>query len=70
MTNFGEYLSQIKPIPGFDSEKWLRKVRVEIQREQEGMTDEQIREHLRQVVDEDIRWRAERAKAESANTDS
>ena len=67
MTTFGEYLSQIKPIPGFDSEKWLRKRRAEIQRENEGMTDEQIREHLRQVVEEDIRWRAERAKAESTD---
>ena len=37
-------LSQIKPIPGFDSEKWLRKRRAEIRRETEGMTDEQIRE--------------------------
>ena len=39
MTTFGKYLSQIKPIPGFDSEKWLRKRRAEIQRENEGMTD-------------------------------
>ena len=31
MTTFSEYLSQIKPIPGFDSEKWLREARAEIQ---------------------------------------
>jgi len=67
MTNFGEYLSQIKPIPGFDSEKWLRKRRAEIQQETAGMTHEQIREHLRQVVEEDTRWRKERARAESAD---
>jgi len=57
--------SQIKPIPGFDSKKWLRKRRAEIQRETEGMTDEQIRENLRQAVERDIRWRAERAKEEA-----
>jgi len=59
--------SQIKPIPGFDSKKWLRKARAEIKRETEGMTDEQIRERLRRIVEEDIRWRAERTKAESTN---
>jgi len=67
MTTFGEYLSQIKPIPGFDSEKWRRKRHAEMQREQAGMTDEQLREHLRRIVDEDIRWRTELAKAESAD---
>ena len=56
--------SQIKPIPGFDSEKWLREARAEIQRETEGMTPEQRREHQRQIVEEDIRWRAERAKGD------
>ena len=63
-------LSQIKPIPGFDSRKWLRNARAEIRRETEGMTDEQIRERLRQIVDEDIRWRAERAIAETVDSDS
>jgi len=62
--------SQIKPIPGFDSKKWLRKRRAQIQRETAGMTDEQIRERQRQIVEEDIRWRAERTKAETAGTDS
>ena len=60
-------LSQIKPIPGFDSEKWRKKRHAEIRRETEGMTNEQIRERLRQVVEEDRRWREERAKTESAD---
>jgi hypothetical protein len=58
-------LSQIKPIPGFDSKKWLRKVRAEIQRETEGMTDEQIRERQRQAAERADQRRAEREKAES-----
>jgi hypothetical protein len=71
MTTFGEYLSQIKPIPGFDSEKWLRKRRAEIQRENEGLTNEQILEReLRageEFQEEIKRRRAEFAKAESAD---
>jgi hypothetical protein len=55
--------SQIKPIPGFDSQKWLRKVRAEMQRENEGMTNEQIIERERQAAEREIRRRAERAKA-------
>jgi hypothetical protein len=70
MTNFGEYLSQIKPIPGFDSKKWLRKRHAEMRRETEGMTDEQIRERELQAAERADQRRAERAKAESANTDS
>jgi hypothetical protein len=71
MTNFGEYLSQIKPIPGFDSEKWLRKRRAEIQRENEGLTNEQIRERTRRASEEFqeeiTRRRAELAAGEYAN---
>jgi hypothetical protein len=59
--------SQIKPIPGFDSQKWLRKVRAEMQRENEGMTGEQIRERERQAAEREVKRRAERAKTESAN---
>ena len=62
MTTFGKYLSQIKPIPGFDSEKWLRKRHAEMRRETEGMTEEQIRERELQIVEEDRLRRAERAK--------
>ena len=50
-------LSQIKPIPGFDSQKWLRKVRAQIQRENEGLTREQIRERELQASE---RMRKER----------
>ena len=70
MTNFSEYLSQIKPIPGFDSKKWLRKRHAEMRRETEGMTDEQRREHLRQVVERDRVRRAERAKVQSADAEN
>ena len=67
MTTFGEYLSQIKPIPGFDSEKWLRETRAEIQRETEGMTPEQRREYFRQAGERADQRRAERTKAESTS---
>ena len=70
MTNFGEYLSQIKPIPGFDSKKWIRKVHAEMHRENAGMTDEQIRERELQAAERADQRRAERAKAESANTEN
>jgi hypothetical protein len=64
MTKFD--LSQIKPIPGFDSQKWLRKRHAEMQRETVGMTKEQIRERELRTVEEDERWREELTKAESA----
>jgi hypothetical protein len=67
MTKFGEYLAQIKPIPGFDSKKWLRKRHAEIHRENEGLTDEQIRERLRQGLEEFVRRRTEQAQAEPAD---
>jgi hypothetical protein len=67
MTTFGDYLSQIKPIPGFDSKKWIRKRHAEIQRETEGMTDEQIRERHRQAAERADQRRAEREKTESAD---
>jgi len=74
MTNFGEYLSQIKPIPGFDSKKWIRKVHAEMHRENAGMTDEQIREREMQASEQMRREReqywAERAKAETVGTES
>jgi len=70
MTNFGEYLSQIKPIPGFDSKKWIRKVHAEMHRENAGMTDEQIRERELQAAERADQRRAERAKAESVGTES
>jgi len=64
MTTFD--LSQIKPIPGFDSLKWKREVQAKIYEETKDMTREQIRERRQQAVERDIRWRAERAQAESA----
>ena len=65
-------LSQIKPIPGFDSQKWLRKVRAQIQRENEGLTREQIRERELQASErmrkEREQYWAEQAKlAKSGN---
>jgi len=63
MTNFD--LSQIKPIPGFDSLKWKREVQAEIYEETKHMTSMEACEYFRQAVERDKRWRAERAKAES-----
>jgi hypothetical protein len=59
--------SQIKPIPGFDSQKWLRKRHAEMMRETAGMTSEQIIERELQIVEEDRLRREERTKAESAD---
>jgi len=47
MTKFD--LSQIKPIPGFDSLKWKREVQAEIYEETKHMTPEQRREYFRQA---------------------
>jgi len=52
-------LSQIKPIPGFDSLKWKREIQEKIYEETKHMTPEQRRERERQAVERDIRWRAE-----------
>jgi len=73
MTTFGEYLAQIKPIPGFDSEKWLRKTRAQIRRETAGMTAEQIRERENQASERMDKYReqywAEQAKLAEAGND-
>ena len=63
---FAKALAEIKPIPGFDSAKWLRKVRRDIQRKTEGMTDEEVRAYFNQAGERDIQRRAEREKAEKA----
>jgi len=51
-SEFKKALADIKPIPGFDSQKWLRKVRARIRRETEGMTDEEVREYFRKGSEE------------------
>jgi hypothetical protein len=65
-------LSQITPIPGFDSLQWLHEVQTEIHRETEGMTDAEIREYYRksseQLRKEREQYWAEQAKAESADS--
>ena len=61
---FQKALDEIKPIPGFDSAKWLRKVRRDIQRETEGMTAEEVRAFFNQALERDNQRRAEREKAE------
>jgi len=45
-------------IPGFDVLKWKQENQARIRRETEGMTREQVRERLRQAVEEDKLWRA------------
>jgi hypothetical protein len=47
MTTFD--LSQIKPIPGFDSLKWKQEVQEKIYEATKHMTPEQRREHTRQA---------------------
>jgi len=58
-------LSQIKPIPGFDSLKWKQKVHAQILRETKGMTNEQIRERRRKIS-EKLRQEREQYWAEQA----
>ena len=65
---FKKYLSEIKPIPGFDSTKWLRKVRRDIQRRTEGMTDEEVRNYFNQAPERYEKSKAEREKAEKAQS--
>jgi len=50
MTKFD--LSHPQPIPGFDSMKWLRKVRAQIYKETKDMTPEQRRERTRRASEE------------------
>ena len=63
MTKFD--LSQIKPIPGFDSLKWKREVQAEIYEETKHMTPEEQRKSLRQMLEHDERWREAYAKADA-----
>ena len=72
---FKKVLSEIKPIPGFVSKKWLRKRHAQIRRETEGMTDEQIRERELQASERmrkerEQYWAEQAALAETASTDS
>jgi len=50
-------------IPDFDVLKWKRENQARILRETEGMTNEQIRERRRQVVERDKQWRTGYAKS-------
>ena len=72
---FNKVLSEIKPIPGFDSQKWLRKRHAEMQRETEGMTDEEVCEYFRLASERaELRRKAHArrhaALAETASTDN
>jgi len=52
-----------EPIPGFDVVKWKREVHAQIQRETEGMTEEEVLEYFRKGSEESQKRRAEyRAK--------
>ena len=63
---FQKVLDEIKPIPGFDSAKWLRKVRRDIQRKTEGMTDKEVCDYFNQAGERFEKRRAELEKAEKA----
>jgi hypothetical protein len=62
--------SKIKPIPGFDSLKWKAERHAQIQRETAGMTDEEIRERLRQSGERYDRRCAELAERQAAKKQS
>ena len=59
---------EIGDYPGFDTVELKRRIQAEIYEETKGMTNEQIRERRRQIVECDKRWRAE--LAESVGTDN
>ena len=59
-------LSQIKPIPGFDSLKWKRKIQAEIYEETKHMTSEERRERLRQASERAVLRRKELAERQAA----
>jgi hypothetical protein len=63
MTKFN--LSQIKPIPGFDSLKWKREVQAKIYEETKHMTFEERREYSRKSS-EQLRQEREQYQAEIA----
>ena len=65
---FKKALSEIKPIPGFDSLKWLRKVRKQIYEETKDMTPEQLRERERRISEEFLA-KGEARRAELATKD-
>jgi hypothetical protein len=44
--------SKIKPIPGFNPQRWLRKVRTQIYNETKDMTPEQRLERERRISEE------------------
>jgi len=44
--------SQIKPIPGFHPQKWLRKVRAQINEKTKDMTSEEACEYFRKSSEE------------------
>ena len=58
-------LSLPDPIPGFNSMKWLRKVRAQIYKETKDMTPEQMRERTRRISEE-FQADIERRRAELA----
>jgi hypothetical protein len=63
MTKFD--LSQIKPIPGFYPQKWLRKVRTQINEVTKDMTSEEVCEYFRKSSEE-FRTEIECRRAELA----
>jgi len=61
---------EIGDYPGFNTVELKRRIQAEIYEETKGMTNEQIRERRRQIIERDKQWRAEHAKAESVGTDN
>ena len=61
-------LSQIKPIPGFDSLKWKRKIQAEIYEETKHLTPEEQRERLRQASERAAIRRKELAEQRAAES--
>jgi len=68
---FSKARAEIKPIPGFDPQKWLRKVRKQIYEEIKDMTSEQRCEYFRQAAVKGEQRRVEKKRlAETGGTDS
>ena len=67
---FKKVLSEIKPIPGFDSKKWTRKRHAEMQRETEGMTTEEVCEYFRLASERAELRRKAYARLQAAQAES
>jgi len=72
---FAKTTTEVKPIPGFDSLKWMREVQAKIYEETKDMTWDEQRERLRQASERmqkerEQYWAEQAALAETVGAES